>query len=251
MPSVDRPNTLSPERLMQTPGGVEGTSRSRWLARGLLVLLGLPKTVYFNLRCLPFRQAVRLPILVSHRVALCDLSGGVTISSPVRPGVVLLGFGMVGAFDYRRSRSVWQVAGEIVFEGSARLGNGFKLSVAESGTVTFGPEFVLSAESQIVCRESIVFGRGCLISWDVLVLDSDFHPVVYDGGPPPSPEAPVVLGEHVWVGARASILKGVRLANDVVVAAGAIVTQSQEEPNVVVGGNPAQVMRTGVQWSHD
>jgi acetyltransferase-like isoleucine patch superfamily enzyme len=220
------------------------------MRRGLTVLRGLPKTVYFNLRCLPLREAIRLPVLVSHRVGLYDLRGAVTIHGPLRPGVVLLGFGEVGAFDFKRSRSVWQVAGEVVFEGPARLGNGFKISVTEEGVVTFGPEFVLSAECQLVCRERITFGRGCLVSWDVLVLDSDYHRISLDGDGRSSPQAPVTLGDRVWVGARSCILKGVTLADDVVVAAGSVVTRSEDESNLLLGGNPAKVVRAGVEWTH-
>jgi acetyltransferase-like isoleucine patch superfamily enzyme len=247
---VSRSHPLSPSRLVQTPETTAGKSRARWLRRGLLVALGLPKTLYFNLRCLPFREAIRLPVLVSHRVALYDLSGTVTIRAPLRPGLVLLGFGEVGAFDYKRSRSVWQVAGEVVFEGPARLGNGFKLSVADTGTVSFGSEFVLSAESQIVSRERIEFGRGCLVSWNVLVLDTDYHPLIGEDGEPGSPEAPVVLGDRVWLGARSCVLKGVRLADGTVVAAGAVVVRSEAESNVILGGNPASVVREGVEWTH-
>jgi acetyltransferase-like isoleucine patch superfamily enzyme len=235
-----------PAGINATPGGAEG--RAPTLGRILLVMLGLPKTVYFNLRCLPLRQAIRLPILVSHNVALFDLGGTVTLTGPIRPGMILLGFGAVGAFDYRRSRSVWQNGGEVVFEGPARLGHGFKLSSA--GVVTFGPEFVLSAESQIVCRESVSFGRGCLVSWDVLIIDTDFHPLVVDGERT-VPNAPIVLGDHAWVGARSSILKGVQLGDDVIVASGAVVTRSQLESNVILGGNPAQVIRDDAHWSHE
>ena len=247
---MSQSHPLSPSRLVLTPGGREGKSRSQWLVRGLRVLRGLPKTIYFNLRCLPFRQAIRLPILVSHRVALYDLSGTVTISAPIRPGLVLLGFGEVGAFDYKRSRSVWQVAGGVVFDGPARLGNGFKLSVADTGVVSFGSEFVLSAESQIVSRERISFGRGCLISWDVLVLDTDYHPVTAEGEGPASAQAPVACGDRVWIGARSCVLKGVTLGDDVVVAAGSVVARSEPESKVVIAGNPARVVREGVQWTH-
>ena len=164
--------------LLAAPGETERRSYLRWLARISLVVWGLPKSILFNFRYLPPRQAIRLPVLVSHRMAIFNFGGRVTVRGPARTGSVLLGFGANGAFDFRRSRSVWQVAGEVRFDGPARLGNGFKLSVAESGRVTFGPGFVLSAESQIVCRESISFGRDCLISWDVLLLDSDFHPLI-------------------------------------------------------------------------
>lgn len=235
-----------PSELIAAPSGREVRSPRRWLGRSWLVFLGLPKTVLFNVRYLPLRDAVRLPILVSHRVALLDFRGTVTLDCPARPATVLLGFGSVGAFDYRRSRSVWQSDGEVIFRGPARLGNGFKLSVA--GRVTFGPEFVLSAESQIVCEESITFGSGCLVSWDALIIDSDFHPIYSEDREPTPQRAPIVLGDRVWIGARASLLKGVELGNDAIVAAGAIVTQPEPASNVLLGGSPARVLRTGVRW---
>jgi acetyltransferase-like isoleucine patch superfamily enzyme len=246
---VGHSESLHPSRLLVTPAGGE-IPRRRWATRAFVVLIGLPKTVIFNLRCLPLRQALHLPVLVSHRVALFDLRGSVTIEGRVRTGMVLLGFGEVGAFDFKRERSVWQVAGTVVFQGPARLGNGFKLSVADTGAVDFGPDFVLSAESQLVSRESITFGRGCLISWDVLVLDTDFHPLVTDGSEPAAPQAPIVFGDRVWVGARSSILKGVSLADDTVVAAGSVVARSEPQSNVILGGNPAKVIREGVSWRH-
>jgi acetyltransferase-like isoleucine patch superfamily enzyme len=208
----------------------------------------MPKTIAFNFHYLPFRQAIRLPVLVSHRVAFFDFRGTVTLLGPVRPGTVLLGFGSNGAFDFKRARSVWQITGDVIFQGPARLGNGFKLTA--SGQVTFGPDFILSAESQIVCRDRVSFGKGCLVSWDVLILDSDFHPIVYEDGTESVLHAPIVLGDRIWIGARSTILKGVELGDDVIVAAGAMVTSPEHTHKVLLAGNPARVLRTGVRWTH-
>jgi acetyltransferase-like isoleucine patch superfamily enzyme len=247
---ISTPDGLRSNPIVAAPGETERRSLPRWLARGVLVLCGLPKSVLFNLRYLPLRQALRLPILVSHRVALFNLGGSVQVDGPLRPGMILLGFGANGAFDFRRSRSGWQVAGQVVFGGPARLGNGFKLSVATGGEVRFGPDFVLSAESQIVSRDAISFGRSCLVSWEVLIIDADFHPVVDADGTAGPRQAPITLGDRVWVGARSTVLKGVALGNDVVVAAGSVVPRADGEDGVVLAGNPARVVRTGVRWSH-
>ena len=216
-----------------------------------LVLRGVPKTIYFNLRVLPFRQAIRLPLLVSPRVALYDVRGDVTIRGPIKPAMILIGFGEQGAFDYRRSRAVWQVAGNVVFEGPLRLGQSFKLSVAESGTVTFGAEFLGILESQVICRESVTFGTGSAVGWNVMITDTDFHEVIPMEGEPAPANAPVVIGDRCWVGSRSTIMKGVRLPHDTIVAAGAVVAKSVEEPNTVIGGNPAKTIRTGVRgWDY-
>jgi acetyltransferase-like isoleucine patch superfamily enzyme len=54
--------------------------------------------------------------------------------------------------------------------------------------------------------------------------------------------APVVIGRGVWVGAGASILQGVTVGDDAVVAAGAVVTKNVP-PRTLVGGVPARVLR--------
>lgn len=53
---------------------------------------------------------------------------------------------------------------------------------------------------------------------------------------------PVHIGDNVWIGGRAVINPGVKIGNDVVIASGAIVTKDIPD-NVVVGGNPASVIK--------
>jgi acetyltransferase-like isoleucine patch superfamily enzyme len=239
-------------RLVPVRNQLAKSSRpSVWMRRSLRVLWGLPKTIYFNLRVLPFRQAIRLPLLVSPKVGLYDLRGDVTIRGPIRPAMILIGFGELGAFDFRRSRAVWQVAGRVVFEGPVRLGHGFKLTVAETGTVTFGAEFLGIIESQVICRESISFGPGSAVGWSTMIIDTDFHELIPDHGPPAPPNAPIEIGEGAWIGARSTIMKGVRIPHDTVVAAGSVVARPIEDPNTVVAGNPAKTVRTGVKgWRY-
>lgn len=213
-----------------------------------LAFRGLPKTVLFNLRYLPLRQAWRLPVLVSHRVWLKTLGGRVRIEADeVRTGMIRLGFGDVGIFDQHRSRSVWQVSGEVVWRGRASLGHGCKISV--SGRLDVGDGLIVTAESAFVAHRSVTLGRGVLISWDVLVMDSDFHPLVDADGRRLNEDAPVVIGDGVWIGARVLVLKGTTLAPGTVVAAASTVTRSVDTPQQLIGGSPATPIREGVRWT--
>lgn len=59
--------------------------------------------------------------------------------------------------------------------------------------------------------------------------------------------APIQIGNHVWIGARAIILKGVTIGDGVVVAAGAVVTKDVP-PNTLVGGVPAKIIKENISW---
>ena len=86
----------------------------------------------------------------------------------------------------------------------------------------------------------IELGDGCLIGHQVVIatLNHDLDPRKRGGMVP----APVRLGKNVWVGAHATILAGVTIGDNAVVAAGAVVT-GDVPPDTVVGGVPARVIK--------
>lgn len=213
--------------------------------RYLLVARGLPKTLLFNFRYFPLRTALRLPVLVSHRVWLMRLGGQVRLGD-TRTGSVRIGFGEVGIFDQHRSRTIWQVEGTVDFKGRADLGHGSKICV--SGTLVVGREVSISAESAIVATHRVQIGDQAVISWDVLIMDTDQHGVYDASGRQTNRAMPVSIGNAVWIGCRSLVLKGVQIADGVVVAAASTITRSVESPNVVAGGHPLRVLRENIRW---
>lgn len=211
----------------------------------VLYFLGLPKTLLFNFYYFPLRDAIRLPVLVSHRVWLMHLSGTCELGE-IRLGAVRIGFGEVGIFDRQRSRTIWQVSGCVRFMGSANIGHGSKICV--SGNLTIGDGFILTAESAIVAHHSISIGAGVLVSWDVLIMDTDLHDIFDDAGKRINPDRPVHIGNCVWIGCRSLILKGVEIADGVVIAASSTVSKSILQQRAIVGGNATRVIRENVLW---
>jgi acetyltransferase-like isoleucine patch superfamily enzyme len=211
----------------------------------------LPKTIRFNFTYLPLADALRLPVLVCHRVHFERLGGKVRVAPHSRRGTVHIGFGEVGIFDRERRRSIWQVDGEVVFQGRAELGHGTKVSVGPGGVLTFGDGFEITAETAIVCRKEITFGKDVLISWDVQVMDTDLHSIVDADGAVLNPDGRIVIDDHVWIGSRVLVLKGVHVARDSVVAAGSILTRGTYAANAIVAGSPAREIRHGISWSSE
>ena len=214
----------------------------------LLDILALPNTIIFNFKYFPLKQAIKLPVYVSHRVWLMQLDGKVEIeSTTVRRKMITIGFGRIGIFDRHNSRSIWQVAGHVVFKGAANIGHGSKLSVG--GKLVLGSGFRVSAESTIVASSRVEIGRNALFSWDIFLADTDFHDINDAHGKVLNPRSPVILGDNVWIGCRTMILKGSNLSSGTIVAAGTTITSSGcFEENSIVGGNPARVIKQDVTW---
>ena len=212
-----------------------------------LYLLGLPKTLYFNFKYLKFADAIKLPILISHRVYLRQVGGSVRLDTTPKFGMVRIGFGRVGIFDQQRSRTIWLVSGMVIFKGIANIGHGSKISV--SGILTIGNNFSMTAESQVVCEKAITFGNDVLISWDNLFLDSDFHKIKINGSITNLPKE-IVIGNHVWVGCRCTILKGTFIKDEIIVAANSTVSGKFDQSHTIIGGNPAKVVKENVSWEH-
>jgi acetyltransferase-like isoleucine patch superfamily enzyme len=126
------------------------------------------------------------------------------------------------------------------------------LSVEEDGEVVIGDHCYL-ANASIVCAARIEIGSYVMVAGGVTIVDSDFHPVepaarLADtvalsslgdrARRPPVCAEPVCIGDDVWIGPNATVLKGVRIGAGAVVAAGALVIGAVA-PGALVAGNPA------------
>ena len=212
------------------------------------IIRSIPKTLRFNLHYFPLGTALKLPVVVSHRTYLRELHGKVVLPEKVQTAMVKIGFGDVGHYDRKRSRSIWQVSGTVTFRGKASIGHGSKLSIR--GDLTLGADFNMTAESTIVCAKEIRFGDDCLLSWDILVMDTDEHPLYDKAHQRINPDKPIVVGNHVWIGCTCVLLKGATIPNDTVVAAGALLTSAYVGEQQVIGGNPPSVLKREVHWEH-
>jgi len=97
---------------------------------------------------------------------------------------------------------------------------------------------------------AITIGQDCMFAYDIDVRTGDSHSIVDRSNNERINYAEdVSIGNHVWVAAHCCILKGVNIADDSVVATGSIVTKKFFENGVIIAGNPARVVKEGINWS--
>jgi acetyltransferase-like isoleucine patch superfamily enzyme len=126
------------------------------------------------------------------------------------------------------------------------IANGAQVHVAPGAEVTIGDRTYLNPNSRILSARQIQIGADCAIAWGVQIMDFDGHELERDGEWGPS-EAPVRIGDRVWIGARATVLKGVTIGDGAVIGAAAVVTRDVP-PRTLCAGNPAKVVRENIAW---
>lgn len=101
----------------------------------------------------------------------------------------------------------------------------------------------------VVEKTRVTIGNNCLFSSEIYITTTDSHSIIdISTGKRINPSLDVNLGNHVWVGHKATILKGVSIADNTIIGACALVTKSIDEQNTIFAGNPARVVRQNVNW---
>ena len=207
-------------------------------------LRAIPKTLLFNFYYLPFRQAIQLPLIISHRVKISRLSGRVRLIGKIKTGKIRIGFGNVQVADPAKSRAIWSLSstGIITFSPNVKLGTGTKIDIR--GQLKIGEGSNFTGETTIICNNQITFGKNNLISWQTLFMDTDLHSIVDLSNNQVNPDQPISIGDNVWICAKSTILKGVNIKNNTVISANSNVAKPFSDSDIIIGGNPAKIIST-------
>ncbi|KPH73498.1 MULTISPECIES: sugar O-acetyltransferase [Bacillaceae] len=105
-----------------------------------------------------------------------------------------------------------------------------------------GENFYANFDCTILDVSEVRIGDNCMLGPSVQIYTAThpLHPTERNSGIEYA--KPITIGNNVWIGGSAVICPGVTIGNNVVVAAGAVVTKNVPD-NVVVGGNPAKVIK--------
>ena len=109
------------------------------------------------------------------------------------------------------------------------------------GSISIGDYVMISPGTRISASDSIIIGDSVMMANGVYITDSDWHGI-YDRTRRDDVPRPVVIGDNVWLGDNSTVLKGVTIGDNSIVAARAVVTRAVPA-NVIVAGNPARVVR--------
>ncbi len=203
-------------------------------------------TLYFNFHYFPFKTAIKRPVIL-YNVKFKDLKGKVIIDHPeITTGMIRIG---------RPNRNFWCTdttstldlrGGNLVFKGKCLFRMNAHIRIEKNGLIEIGNGVTFASGSNLISYYHISIGDFSHLGWDVTIMDSDFHPILdIIGNRYLKTCAPVNIGANCWIGAKASIMKGVKLPNHSIVTFNSVVNSRFRKENIIISGNPAKEIDEG------
>ena len=185
------------------------------------------RTVYFCLRTMPLRVAVKLPVFIYGRVRLFGLNGQVEFEgTPVKTGMVKIGLNRDSftLFDHSGFVQLGSERAKIIFEGPAVMSVNSKIRVV-SGTLRVGRYVKLMGGVRVVVNgSSVTIGGNTRVSYDSSIMDSGFHHIWNERTHMVKRATrPVVIGAHSWVSSGCKLLAGTMLDEYSIVCANSLI----------------------------
>lgn len=227
----------------------------RYFISGIIRLMrmagvrGILKTIYWNLRLLPFQQAIKFPLILGSSCSLSSCKRGCIQfnSERIKPGLLIIGTEYYGLKS--RGGVSLRIEGKLVVNGCGVhwFGSNGYLTIYPNACLEIGDDFQIGNGWCIFISSKSSIGANCMFSWNVMLLDTDCHPITDAHGNLINPPKAINIGNNVWLGAYSKILKGTYIPSGSIISAGSIVSSKLVQENSIYIGN--HLVRNDVYWS--
>ena len=238
-------------------GGVNRTTIKK------LLKVNFVYSAFINFRHFGLKGLLKMPIVIGYGSTFkCKSKGGISFVKKLRPNMLsiknrnniciedggkLICNGAKACFNISNTVSVSN-------KGVLMLGDNFFANtqnvflVTAAGVLKVGNNFFANGPTEINCKKALTFGDDVLLSVHVIFLDTDYHPIFDSSGQRINYDREIIIGNKVWIGCNATVLKGSVIGNNIIVGAGAIVSGKLLSDHSIYGGNPIRILKSGVTW---
>ena len=203
-------------------------------------------TIYFNFHYLPFKQAIKFPILL-YKPKLLKCKGIIKLEGEIKTGMVQLGKYTVSL--YPNTGIVFENhGGTIIFKGRCNIGNNSAISIGPKGNLIISNNFNATTSLKLTCYHSIQFNENVLCGWECLFMDTDFHQLSYtNSSQKPKSFDSIYIGKNCWLAMKCIVMKGTKLSDNCVVAANSLLNKDYSDTSYcLLIGQPATIKRKNI-----
>ena len=208
------------------------------------------KTLVVNFTFLPFKDAIKLPILVLGACKINAFNGKITLQHPARFG--MLKIGVCDPYRSFHEKSYIELRGELNIGNHTVLRRGISLLIKETGKVTLEDDVYVGDNVSIVSAESITIKKATRVANNTVFMDTDFHYTVNTLTREVKPiNAPIVIGENNWIGAWCTIKKGCHTPKGTIIAGPYTMAGKNYIDKIpefsIIAGSPAKLIAENIR----
>lgn len=206
------------------------------------------KTIFFNFKMLPFKQAIRLPVLLTCNTYFYSLRGKLELLDAPRFGMIRMGYFGEDTIHPRTNKSIIQIDGIMRLANNVHFGNGMTIRILPDAILEIQNNVKISNRTKIICYDRIKIGHDSRIAWECQIIDTSFHFIKnVNDGTISTLCSPITIGAHNWIGNRVTIMKGVQTPDYTIAGACSLLNKKYDIPRYsLIAGSPAKFIKTGI-----
>lgn len=210
------------------------------------------KTLYINLRVLPFSEAVKFPIIIYGKFKIKKIGLIKIESSKIQKGLIRIGVAGNKAQGPNRIEN----HGTLIFRGRCDIWGGALLELGPRSILDIGEHTLIGENVRFMLRKKCLIGKFARIAFDSQFMDSDFHYMLNTNtGEVRNCTSEIIIGNYNWIGNRTTVKKGAITPDYTIVAApNAMLNKDYRkitDPMPILGGSPAKQISCGWRRIYD
>jgi len=213
-----------------------------------LISINWIKTIYFNFRLLPYKQARKIPFFIYKRVKFHFENGKVIINSNVYRGMIKIGYSLE-LFKINMNPVEFSIKGTININGGFIVGCGSKIIICKDAILDIGENSYIGSNSKIIVTNKVFMGAYTRISYETQIMDSNFHYLLdIEKKIVSNIKGCVEINDYCWIGNRSSIMKGTKTPEHCIITSNSLLNKDYKAivpPCSIIGGIPAKLIKTG------
>lgn len=209
------------------------------------------RTCYYNLKLFGIIRGLKFPIFIYNSASIKASIGSIIIHK-YYPGVVKIG-ALASQLTDKNTVTTIARGGKLEFKGPALIGRGSKILLGDKAKVLIGENFSCSGNLKIISENEILIGDDCMFSWDIQILDTDYHPIKDINNTIINYPSAIQICNHVWMGCNVSVFKGISIAENSIISAGSIIKNDCTIPNSIYLDTSSKIMpvKKNIVWNRD
>lgn len=212
--------------------------------------LNIVKTLYFNFKVFPIKDAIKLPVFLYGDIQLEGIRRGCVVLNCIRTRSVVIGGGWFTEFlgNAKLYRTFIRIQGQLNCGRKVKICQGCIISINEGAVLSIGDRVRFNVNTKIHSKERIEIEDNCRIGWNCQIYDTNFHYTI-NKGKIYYRNASVKIRHNSWIANGVSIMKGTHLPAFSVVASNSVVNKdfSSEAEKSFFAGIPAKCIAHDIE----